>query len=162
MEVFTYKEGLLSKIAHDLRITVPNPEVQFDGESLTARVDLRTLEIASAQKDGRDSPSLSDGDKKKILKSLHKDALNTSRHPEAIYEAKALFPDETHAELEGKLTLHGTTRDLRISLAQKEGRWFGEVAIHQPDFGIKPFSAMLGTLKIKPGVRVTLSAPVTA
>lgn len=162
MEVFTYKEGLLSKIAHDLRIVVPNPKVHFDGESLTARINLQELQVASAQKDGRDSPSLSDGDKKKILKSLHNDSLKTRRHPEAVYEAKAHFPDDTHAELKGKLTLHGTTRDLPISLAQKDGRWFGEVVIQQPDFGIKPFTAMLGALKIKPEVRITFSAPVTA
>lgn len=162
MEVFTYKEGLLSKIAHDLRIVAPNPQVQFDGESLKARIDLRELQIASAQKDGRDSPSLSDGDKKKILKSLHKDSLKTGRHPEAVYEAVARFPDDTHAELQGKLTLHGTTRDLPISLSKKDGRWVGEVVIQQPDFGIKPFSAMLGALKIKPAVRITFSAPVTA
>lgn len=161
MEVFTYKEGLLSKIAHDLRIVAPNPKVQFDGESLKARIDLRELRVASAQKNGRDSPSLSDGDKKKILKSLHNDSLKTRRHPEAVYEAKARFTDDTHAELEGKLTLHGTTRDFPISLTQRDGRWFGEVTIQQPDFGIKPFTAMLGALKIKPEVRVTFSAPAT-
>ena len=162
MEVFTYKEGLLSKIAHDLRIVVPSPQVQFDGDSLKARVDLRRLQVASAQQDGRDSSSLSDGDKKKILKSLHKDALQTDRHPEAIFEAKARFPTETRAELDGKLTMHGTTRALSLSLSQKDGRWVGEVLIHQPDFGIKPFTAMLGTLRIKPDVRVTFSAPVSA
>lgn len=165
MEVFTYKEGLLSKIAHDLRITVPTPQVQFDGELLSARVDLRGLEVASAQKDGRDAPSLSAGDKKKILKSLHKDALNTAKHPEARYDAKARFLDKQNgdqsAELEGKLTLHGTTRDLRIALTQQDGCWRGEVMIHQPDFGIKPYTAMLGALKIKPDVRVVFSAPVS-
>ncbi|MFT5354395.1 MAG: polyisoprenoid-binding protein YceI [Polyangiales bacterium] len=162
MEVFTYKDGLLSKIAHDLRIVVPNPRVQFDGESIKVRIDLRNLQVASAQTDGRDDPSLSDGDKKKILKGLNKEALRTDRHPEAIYEAKARFPDQTSAELEGKLTLHGTTRDLRISLVRKDERWCGEVLIHQPDFGIKPYTAMFGALKVKPDVRVTFSAAVTA
>ena len=33
------------------------------------------------------------------------------------------------------------------------------VRLHQPDFGIKPYSALLGTLKIKPEVTVRCSVP---
>jgi hypothetical protein len=33
------------------------------------------------------------------------------------------------------------------------------VRLHQPDLGIKPYSAMLGTLKIQPGVAVEISVP---
>jgi len=34
-----------------------------------------------------------------------------------------------------------------------------EVPIHQPDFGIKPYSAMLGALKVKPDLVVRCSVP---
>jgi hypothetical protein len=34
-----------------------------------------------------------------------------------------------------------------------------EVKIHQPDFGIKPYTAALGALKVKPDVLVRVSVP---
>ena len=37
-----------------------------------------------------------------------------------------------------------------------------EVSLHQPDFGIKPYSAMLGTLRVKPDVTVVVSLPADA
>jgi hypothetical protein len=33
------------------------------------------------------------------------------------------------------------------------------VALHQPDFGIRPYRAMLGALKVKAGVVVRASIP---
>jgi hypothetical protein len=36
----------------------------------------------------------------------------------------------------------------------------GEVTLHQPDYGIKPYSAMLGTLKIRPDVKVRIRLPL--
>jgi hypothetical protein len=34
-----------------------------------------------------------------------------------------------------------------------------EVRVHQPDFGIKPYSAALGALKVQADVTVKVSAP---
>jgi hypothetical protein len=38
-------------------------------------------------------------------------------------------------------------------------RWVAEMNIHQPDFGIKPYTAALGALKVKPEVMVRISVP---
>jgi hypothetical protein len=37
-----------------------------------------------------------------------------------------------------------------------------EIKLHQPDFGIKPFTAALGALKVKPDVVVRVSVPKDA
>jgi hypothetical protein len=34
-----------------------------------------------------------------------------------------------------------------------------ELKLHQPDFGIKPFSAALGALRVKPDVMIRVSVP---
>ena len=34
--------------------------------------------------------------------------------------------------------------------------WSGESELHQPDFGIRPYTAALGALKVKPVVRVRI------
>jgi hypothetical protein len=47
--------------------------------------------------------------------------------------------------------------------AKKVGSHFvAQVVLHQPDFGIKPYSAMLGALRIRPDVRIELSVPTSA
>ena len=37
--------------------------------------------------------------------------------------------------------------------------WVAELKLHQPDFGIKPYSAALGALKVKPDILVRVSVP---
>ncbi|MBK7864043.1 MAG: YceI family protein [Archangiaceae bacterium] len=56
-------------------------------------------------------------------------------------------------EIAGRLTLHGVTKDIRLS---RKGNVV-EYALDQRDFGIKQYSAMLGTLKVKPVVKVQIT-----
>jgi polyisoprenoid-binding protein YceI len=61
--------------------------------------------------------------------------------------------------LTGELTLHGKTRPLTVTTRAVDGRQVAELALHQPDYGIKPYSAMLGTLKIRPELKLRVSVP---
>ena len=55
--------------------------------------------------------------------------------------------------LNGDLTLHGVTKRIAVPVAvtitPEQIRATGEVTIKQTDFGIKPYSAGLGTVKVK-------------
>jgi hypothetical protein len=46
------------------------------------------------------------------------------------------------------------SRRISAKASLRGDRWGAQISIHQPDYGIKPFSAMLGALKVKPKVRV--------
>ncbi|MBW1758625.1 MAG: YceI family protein, partial [Deltaproteobacteria bacterium] len=59
----------------------------------------------------------------------------------------------------GTLQLYGKSRSIQTSVRATGGRWVAELKLHQPDFGIKPFSAALGALKVKPDVLVRVSVP---
>ncbi len=37
--------------------------------------------------------------------------------------------------------------------------WTAEVRLQQPDFGIRPYRAMLGTLRVQPDVLIRMSVP---
>ena len=65
---------------------------------------------------------------------------------------------DDEALITGELSLHGVTRPLAITARHVGDRWVADVPLHQPDFGIKPFSAFLGSLRVKPDVRVRISA----
>ena len=60
-------------------------------------------------------------------------------------------------DLGGELTLHGVTRPLSAQTRVVAGRQQLEVTLHQPDFGITPYRAMLGTLKIQANVTVRIT-----
>ena len=56
-------------------------------------------------------------------------------------------------EVVGKLTLHGQSQEIR---GKRTGN-SAEFRIDQRAFGIKPYSAMLGALKVKPEVTVRVN-----
>jgi len=150
--VFTFKEGLLSAVAHDLEIDVTAFEVVLsdDGSEVSATFDPRSLRVIDAVVDGRRSPgTLSDKDKRKIEANIVDKVLHAKKHPEIRFTST----DVHDREIAGELELHGRKRSVRLTRD-------GDTAItrlHQPDFGIEPYSAMLGALKIKPDIEVRLT-----
>jgi hypothetical protein len=59
----------------------------------------------------------------------------------------------------GTLSLHGRQKRVAGTAVRTGGKLCLELTLHQPDFGIKPYSAMLGTLKVKPDVRLKITVP---
>lgn len=159
--VFTYKEGMLSAIAHDLQISVQRFSIELDGPpgaptALRATFDATSLRVVCAMKDGAaDHHALSEGDKKKIEKNMLDDVLHPSRFPSITFTSTRIDGDR----VEGTLKLHGAERPISVAAARNGDRYSAEIEINQPDFGIKPFSAALGTLKVQPRLRVRVSIP---
>jgi polyisoprenoid-binding protein YceI len=161
--VFTFKEGLLSKIAHDLKIQVTRFTVTIDDatQAITAEFDARSLRVHSVVKDGRDDVhGLSDSDKSKIAGQIVADVLHADEHPVVRFASTAVTarPDGGY-DITGNLTLHGATRPVFTRTRLENGRQVAELVLHQPDYGIKPFKAMMGTLKVQADVRVRCSIP---
>lgn len=162
--VFTFKQGLLSAVAHDLEIEVTDwsLEIADDGDSLTARFDPRSLRVLHAVVDGRPSASaLSDKDKRKIESNIVADVLEVKRHPGPIELRSTEIDDrdDGSATVRGTLRLHGREREVTIEVRVDSDERVARARLHQPDFGIQPYSAMLGTLKIKPDIEVELRVP---
>ena len=169
--VFTEKEGLLSAVAHDLRLRVTAFHVEVDaGGAVQARFEAASLRVVCAQRGGVDDlGALSDKNRAEIEANLRKDVLAPERFPEIRFTAegdasRAGHDRETLAGggevlLAGKLTLHGTTRPLSVRVGVRGEQLVVTAQLQQPDFGIKPYSAMFGTLKVKPTVRVQLFLP---
>ena len=148
--VFTYKEGLLSAVAHDLEIDVARFAIEVaDDASIRATFDPTSLRVVDPIVDGRRAPgALSAKDRSKIEAYIHSEVLHPNEHPTIRFVSTQV--DET--SIRGRLELHGRSRPITLRRSGDEV----EVTLHQADFGIKPFTALLGTLKIKPDVRVRL------
>jgi len=162
--VFTEKEGLLSKMAHDLRIRVERFDVKVEGEgagaSVTATFDPASLVVETALSKGKDNPGgLSAGDIRKIEETIRKEILSVRKHPEIRFSSKSVEESGAGFTVKGELELHGRTRPLTLRVRDTGDAWETQATLHQPDWGIKPYKAALGALKIKPDVRVELVVP---
>ena len=151
--LFTFKEGLLSAIAHDLELRVNDLEVSIaDDGAITARFEVPSIRVVDARVDGRTTPGvLSPKDKTKIESNIVRDVFKKRRDP---IQLRGQRNGDT---IEAELTMAGRTAPVRVTVEETETTWTARARLHQPDWGIKPFSAMMGTLKIQPDVDVELT-----
>jgi hypothetical protein len=171
--LFTEKAGLLAGAAHDLKLLVERFELELSPGApapgaaarlpleVRARFDPASMRVVCARQDGRDAPGvLSPKDRAEIEATIARTVLEPQRYPSIEFRSTAIAPHESGGfRVDGLLSLHGRERPIAM-LARRQG----ELAIvdgrlHQPDFGITPYSAMLGALKIKPDVAFRLVAP---
>jgi polyisoprenoid-binding protein YceI len=162
--VFTRKEGLLSAVAHDLQIAVTRFQIDVDADARTvdARFDARSLRVQHALQDGAPSPgALTDEQKREIEGSIVRHVLKADAHPEVRFVSTLVVDEGDGFRVRGALTLTGTTKSVDVVVRREDGRFVATARLHQPDFGIRPYSALLGALKVKADVevRVSVSAP---
>ncbi|GAB5518687.1 MAG: hypothetical protein RhofKO_09380 [Rhodothermales bacterium] len=92
-------------------------------------------------------------------------ALNAKAHPSIVFELTAAEITDAYVQISGNATVAGTTQPLMFraeakALGPGRFRFTGEVPLLMSDFGIKPPTAMLGTLKT--GDAITIAFDVVA
>jgi polyisoprenoid-binding protein YceI len=157
--VFTYKEGLLTPIAHDLKLAVGRFEIDIsdDQQMLEATFDASSLKVVTAMRDGRENPgALSEKDRRTIEGTIADEVLDARRYPQIRYASGSIARRDDRALIAGTLTMHGQSRLLTVEATWANSAWTTSARLHQPDWGIKPYSAMLGTLRIQADVTVSI------
>jgi len=160
--VVVRRQGLLSAVGHDLELRVTDCSIDVDvAKSLVrARFDPRSLRVVAALEGERRNPEVPAAhDRATIERDVARLVLEADRYPEVVFESRNLQPVGDGWELRGALTLHGLTRDLSMTVRRAGDRLLTEVRLDQRDFDIRPFSALLGALKVRPDVSITLSLP---
>jgi polyisoprenoid-binding protein YceI len=133
----------------DLRVTDLSLEVG-DDDSIKAEFAADSLQVCS------EGPSASD--RKDIERNAEK-ALETQKYSTIRFRSSSVQRDGDRARIEGDLTLHGVTNPISVEARDDGQCWVAEVTLDQRKYNIKPFSAMLGALRVKPEVKVTISVP---
>ena len=160
--VFTYKDGLLSAMAHDLKIRVTAFVIDVDENTraITASFSPTSLRVVSAMRNGRETPGdLSADNKREIEGNIARDVLQASRYPEIQFTSSSVEEKGERYLVRGALALHGHRRTIAVEVHRRDDHYIAEGRIHQPTFGIRPYSAMFGTLKVKPDVVVQVRVP---
>lgn len=156
----TGRDGLGAMAGHDLVIEVTRwgGTVRIDAERIEASVvevvvDATSLEVREGK--GGAVPLLAIN-KSEIAKTI-KEVLSAKKHPEVRFRSKAVTRTADGFTVHGDLTITETTRPAELTISiDITGQPRGTVTttVVQSDFGIKPYSAMLGVLKVRDAVEV--------
>jgi len=152
--VFTFKEGLLSRVAHDLKLAAMQVRILLDADRVEVWVAADSLRVRCAMKNGReDHRALSASNRREIETIICEQILHAHRHP-TIHYSGVIRGDS----VVGMLTLCGVSQS--VVLPWRSGH--GEITLDQRLFGITPYRAMMGALKLKPELKVAWRVQTSA
>lgn len=156
VQVFTHKDGLLSRVAHDLQIQVTRWSVSVAGDAVEATVDPASLQVVGAVEAGRLAPgTLSARDRRTIDDTLRKEILEAQRHPTLRWVGRQVRAGE-RLRLEGVLHLKGARQPADLVGALEGGALVARATLTPSRWGIAPYRALLGALKLQDRVEVVV------
>jgi polyisoprenoid-binding protein YceI len=164
--VFVGKTGLFSGLAHNHEIGVKSfsgrvtlPEAGASASTLELDVDARSLVVLDK--------NVSDKDRNEIYNSMHTTVLESAKHQKitfrsvSVTDVKEAGNNSYSLILNGDLTLHGVTKRIAVPLTAtitpQQIKASGKYTLKQTDYGIKPYSAAGGTIKVKNEVVVNFA-----
>jgi polyisoprenoid-binding protein YceI len=162
--VNTTRTGLGAKAGHDLTIEVTRWQghARVDtavpaNSSVTIQVDVDSFQVR--QGTGGVKP-LTDADRAQISKTL-KQVLHTAQHPTITFRSRRVEGSAGSFTLDGELTIMGITRPVTIQGGVTDGRVVGGASVVQSRWGIRPYSAFLGALRLSDEVKVDFDVALT-
>jgi polyisoprenoid-binding protein YceI len=157
IHVFTFKDGVLSAVAHDLRIRLEQFAITLEGDDVHAEFDLKSLFLDGPVRDGVVHPDDYEASKRAdVEKAMHNDVLRTSEHPTARFVGKATPNGEGFA-VSGELALAGQRAPLAFEVRRDNGTYRAEVELVPSRWGIAQYKALLGAIRLKDVLRVDLA-----
>ncbi len=164
LHLHTSREGMAKKVGHDLVLEVGkwHAAVTVDGDDITrstvnGTVDTTTIRVVSGS--GGAKP-LSDGDRKDIEKNVNDKVLKTSQFPDITFRSTRVEGNESKATVHGDLTIMGKTNPAQMDITVDGGKATARMTVVQTKWGIKPFSALMGALKLSDRVDIVVESKV--
>ena len=169
--LLTTRDGLAATAGHDLTIELTQWSAELEvaddlaPTGLTVRADMNSLVVREGR--GGVKP-LTDRDRREIAVTARK-LLRADRFPAVTFTAAQFDRDAAGGgTMAGTLSLAGTDRPLRLTVTRKNGAesdglsgaYHASAALRQTEFGLKPYSAFLGALKVSDQVRLEIDVDI--
>lgn len=158
LAIRTTRQGVAAKVGHDLTLVAErwrgNAVVDTDdpaASSVTVEVDVDGIAVVEGT--GGLKP-LSGGDKRDIVKNIQRKILHSDKHPAITFTSTAVSGTPEAFTIEGQLTIAGQTHPVTLRGAVADGRAAGAATVVQSQWGIEPFTAFFGALKVADEVTV--------
>lgn len=156
----TSRDGLAAQAGHDLTIEVTRWTAELTGPAepaeptgLAVTIELGSLAVLAGT--GGVKP-LSDRDRREIVATAGK-VLQVDRYPQATFVGTGFEPvaDGRGGTVSGTLTIRDRARPLRLEVADEgDARYRATATVVQSEYGIKPYTAFLGALRVRDAVGV--------
>jgi polyisoprenoid-binding protein YceI len=165
----TGRTGLGRRAGHDLVIEVTGWEATAtvdpadpDSSSVSVTIDVDSLAVREGT--GGVKP-LTDGDRAEIQRVVRREILHTERHPTITFRSTHIGGTPDSFVIEGDLTIRDVTQPVTVrgAVGGADGdRVGGGATVTQSRFGIKPYSAFFGALKLADDVEVSFDLALPA
>jgi hypothetical protein len=158
----TTKAGAASKAAHNLLLEVGTWQGTISASrggapELTLTADSRSLRVLEGSGGIK---GLTDEDRSNIEQTIHDEVL---RGCVIEFRSTEVTADGDHLQVQGELDLAGRRSPISFTLRPDDhGRITASAVVRQTDWGMKPYSALFGTLKVGDEVTVELDAAAPA
>jgi polyisoprenoid-binding protein YceI len=157
IHVFTFKDGLLSAVAHDLRVRLEQFAITLEGDALHGEFDLKSLFLDGPVRDGVVHPEEYDAGKRAdVEKAMHGDVLHTDKHPTSRFTGRASPKGEGFA-VSGELELAGQKAPLSFDVNRDNGTYRASIELVPSRWGIAQYKALLGAIRLKDVIRVDIA-----
>lgn len=152
LTVQTRRSGAAAKAGHDLLLLVTRweGELEIDGEPVAASLTADSTSLRVQKGEGGMMP-LGDDDKANIHQTIDDEVL---KRGDIAFRSTSI----DGGRVRGELTLGSTTRPIAFDLDATGGGVAATVTLTQSDFGMKPYSALFGALKVHDEVVVSLQS----
>ena len=102
------------------------------------------------------------GPEKSLARSHALKSLDAARFPTISFHADDITRTDNGYRLGGTVEIHGTSRECIVELRVEDlgGAWrmSGEADVRQTEFGVKPYSMLMGAMKVVDIVTVAFTA----
>jgi polyisoprenoid-binding protein YceI len=162
----TTRQGLAATAGHDLTIEVTRWRGEIviaedDPAAGSVNVTAETGSLRVVEGTGGVVP-LTERDKREIARNAYK-VLDAAKTPEATFTSTRITATTTDGTVEGTLSLRGRAQPLTLQVtALGDGRYRATGTVVQTRYGIKPYSAFFGALKLADAVQVEAELDLTA
>jgi polyisoprenoid-binding protein YceI len=158
LSVNTGRTGAVAKAGHDLLLHVTDWEgtLEVGADSAPSRVEVRVDGGSLKVQEGTGGmQALDDDDKANIEQTIDDEVL---RRDQITFRSTEVAAAGDGLRVTGDLTMLGQTAPLTLDVAVDEGTLTAAGVVRQTDFGMKPYSALFGALKVADEVRISLAA----
>jgi polyisoprenoid-binding protein YceI len=154
----TARTGLGAKVGHDLTIEVTRwrgraviDPADPAGCQVQVEADVASCEVAEGT--GGVKP-LTGSDRAEIKGTLTGKILRASRFPTITFVSRQVAGTPESFQLGGDLTIAGSTQPVTVRGALAAGRARGSATVTQSRWGIRPYTAFFGALRLRDDVEV--------
>ena len=166
----TSREGVAAKVGHDLLIefgrwsgliVVADPQGSPGGMRVEVDIDLGSMAILEGN---GGAVGISDHDRREITATAHL-LLSVDQFPTAHFASAPVLVSSVADDvaIDGTLTLRGRSEPVTVTLTcTGERGWHGTATVSQGAFGIKPYRAFFGALRLADSVGVEVTVNLDA